>query len=99
MKVKKRAKAGSFESSDILVIIEPVEENTGRVIELDSTVMLQFGESILAEITQMLDKLNISDVKLIAQDKGALHPTICARVETALRRSLGIEEGTLLSND
>jgi len=99
MKVKRRAQAGSFESSDILVIVEPVEDNTGRQIELDSSVMLQFGDSIREEITTMLDRLDISDVKLIARDKGALHPTICARVETALKRSLGIEEGTLLSNE
>ena len=97
MEVKKRAQAGSFESSDILVIIEPVEAKSGRIIEMDSTVKLQFGDSIMNEINRVLDQYEIKDVKLIAQDKGALHPTICARVETALKRSLGIEEGTLLS--
>ncbi len=97
MEVKRRAQAGSFESSDILVIIEPVDAKSGRIIEMDSSVKLQFGDNIMTEINNVLDKFEVKDVKVIAQDKGALHPTICARVETALKRSMEIEEGTLLS--
>jgi len=57
--------------------------------------MLQFGESIEKAITDVLNKYQIDDIRLIAQDKGALIPTISARAETAIKRSLGIQEGTL----
>ncbi len=95
MEIKKRAQAGSFESSDILIIVEPVEAKSGREIEMDSNVKIQFGDSIMNEINRVLDRYDIEDVKIIARDKGALQPTICARVETALKRSMEMEEGTL----
>ncbi len=95
MEIKKRAQAGSFESSDILIIVEPVKENTGRKIEMDSNVSIQFGDSILEDINRVLDRYEVENVKIIARDKGALPPTICARIETALKRSMEMEEGTL----
>ena len=95
MTPKFKAQAGTFESSDIMVLIEPVDEGTGRQVDLSSTVMLQFEEDIKATINQVLDEMKIGHVHLIAKDKGALNPTIKARVETAIKRSLGIQEGTL----
>ncbi|MRT93359.1 citrate lyase acyl carrier protein [Ancylomarina sp. 16SWW S1-10-2] len=95
MTPKFKAQAGTFESSDIMVLIEPVDEGTGRQVDLSSTVMLQFEEDIKATINQVLDAMNVGHVHLIAKDKGALTPTIKARVETAIKRSLGIQEGTL----
>lgn len=94
MDPKQRASAGTFESSDILVLIEPAGAGTGRNVELDSIVIRQYGEDIRKEIDRVLDRYEVVDIKLIAKDKGALAPTIAARVETALRRSLGIQEGT-----
>ena len=93
MDPKQRATAGSFESSDMLVLVEPVGAGTGRVIELDSVVLSQYGESIRAEVTRILDQLRVRDAKLVIRDKGALAPTIAARVETAIRRALGMQEG------
>ncbi len=98
MKIKKRAQAGSFESSDILVVVEPVEASSGRIIEMNSIVKQQFGNSIMEEIVNFLDEYQIDDIKIIAQDKGALKPTICARIETALKRSMEMEEGTMPTN-
>jgi len=92
---KFKAQAGTFESSDIMVLIEPVDEKTGRQIDLSSTVVLQYEEDIKTTINQVLDRLEIQNIHLIAKDKGALTPTIQARVETAVKRSLGIQEGTL----
>ena len=57
--------------------------------------MLQYGKSIHQEINNVLDTYDVQDVHLICQDKGALSVTICARVETALRRALDIQEGAL----
>lgn len=95
MTPKFKAQAGTFESSDIMVLIEPVSEETGRQIDISSTVMLQFEDDIKNTINQVLDDLDIQNVHLIAKDKGALTPTIKARVEAAVKRSLGIQEGTM----
>lgn len=95
MKLIKSTQSGTFESSDILILLEPADENSGRKIELESTVKLQYGDSILAEINRVLDAYEIDDCHLIARDKGALSATICARTETAVIRALGKEEGTL----
>jgi citrate lyase subunit gamma (acyl carrier protein) len=43
----------------------------------------------------MLDQFEMTDIHLIAKDKGALEPTIKARLETAIKRALGQQEGTL----
>ncbi len=96
MKILKSSQAGSFESSDLMVLIEPVSENSGRKIELDSTVMLQYGEDIQAIIIEILDRFEISDIHLIVKDKGALDATIKARLETAIVRGADLQKGTLI---
>nr|WP_320120191.1 citrate lyase acyl carrier protein [uncultured Marinifilum sp.] len=95
MTPKLKAQAGTFESSDIMILIEPVEQDSGRRVDISSTVMLQFEKDIKSTVNKVLDDLDIKDVHLIAKDKGALTPTIKARVETAIKRSLGIQEGTM----
>jgi citrate lyase subunit gamma (acyl carrier protein) len=95
MKIIKKAQSGSFESSDIIVLIEPVVENSGRNIEIDSTVMLEYGDNIEKLITDKLDEFDISDIHLIVKDKGALEPTINARIETAIVRACDLQKGTL----
>ena len=59
--------------------------------------MIQFGKSIKEEIINVLDEYEIKDVRLICNDKGALSATISARVETAIRRALKIQDGVLQS--
>ncbi|WP_372754124.1 citrate lyase acyl carrier protein [Labilibaculum sp.] len=95
MTPKFKAQAGTFESSDIMILIEPLEKNAGRKVDISSTVMLQFEKDIKKTINQVLDKLKVRDLHLIAKDKGALTQTIEARVESAVKRSLGIQEGTM----
>ncbi|UJX42152.1 citrate lyase acyl carrier protein [Desulfovibrio sp. JY] len=94
MNPTRRASAGTLESSDLLVLVQPAEKGGGRRIDLESVVILQFGESIRTEIGRLLDQYGITDVIMTVRDKGALAPTISARVETAIRRAVGIEEGT-----
>ena len=81
------AQAGTFESSDILILIEPVEEKSGRKIDVESDVNFQYGKDIRNEINKMLDKFKIEDIHLVVKDKGALSVTIAARLETAILRS------------
>lgn len=95
MKLIKNAQVGTFESSDIMILIEPASEGTGREIELNSNVILEYGDVIKETIHEVLDQFDITDVKIVATDKGALTPTIKARVETAIKRALNIQEGTL----
>jgi len=96
MELKVKAQAGSFESSDVLIMVEPLDAGAGRQIELQSIVMKQFGEELLNQIHNELDQWEVSDVRIIVNDKGALSPTISARLETALKRSAGLQSGTLI---
>lgn len=95
MKPKIAAQAGTFESSDVIVLIEPLPDKSGRKIEISSSVMQQFGESFTEIVIDLLDQFEMTDIHLIAKDKGALEPTIKARLETAIKRSLDMQEGTL----
>jgi citrate lyase subunit gamma (acyl carrier protein) len=95
MRPVKSAQAGSFESSDIIILIEPLAEGSGRKIELSSTVMKQFGDTFTQIVNDTLDEHKLTDIHLIAKDKGALEPTIKARLITAINRSLDTAKGTL----
>ncbi len=95
MKLLKKAQAGTFESSDIMILVEPVSEGIGRKLEIDSSVMLQYGDILTNLINKVLNKYEITDIHLIAKDKGALEPTIIARLETAIERALNQQKGTL----
>lgn len=90
-----KAQAGTFESSDIMILIEPLNEGEKNIIELSSSVGKQFKNQILNDINEILNSFKISGARIIAKDKGALQPTIRARVETAVLRSLDKQKGTL----
>ena len=78
--------AGTLESSDITIHIEP-NDGKGIEIELKSTVENQFGNQIRRVIQETLQELGITDVFVLATDKGALDCTIRARVLTAANRA------------
>ena len=82
MKIIKNATAGTVESSDIMITIQPIE-STENTIELESSVEKQFGNQIRQVITTTLEHLD---------DKGALDCTIKARMITVLHR--GAEKET-----
>lgn len=84
----KEAYAGTLESGDIMIQIEPAETQ-GLTIELNSTVMYQFGEQIRNVITETLTGLGVTDALVKATDKGALDCTIRARVTAAAVRATG----------
>ena len=86
MKLIHKAMAGTMESSDIMVTIEPKEEG-GIQLELTSSVMQQFGRQIEATIRETLDKLGVENALVTAADKGALDCTIKARVNCAAFRA------------
>lgn len=89
MEIRKRAAAGTLESSDIFVQVEPNE--SGIELELESIVMNQFGEAIENTVREVLDEFNVKNIKIQLKDRGAVECAIRARVETALKRGEGVE--------
>lgn len=88
MKITKKAQAGTMQSSDLMVFLEPAEE---LLIEVDSTVKIQFGHLIQAKIDEVLKKLSVTSGHIKVSDRGALDYAIAARLETAIRRASGEE--------
>ena len=84
----KNAFAGTLESGDILIQIEP-SDTPGLTIDLESTVAYQFGDQIKKVITETLAQLGIDKADVKATDKGALDCTIKARVTAAAVRATG----------
>lgn len=89
MQLKKPAKAGTYESNDIYIMLFPNEVKTR--IELVSNVFETFGDQIIAVINNTLAEYNITNVLVKAIDKGALDFTIRARLITAIKRGMDNE--------
>lgn len=86
MEIKKPAMAGTLESSDCMVTLEPNQD--GINFSLESSVIHQFGDQIRKVALDTLSNLDITNAKISIVDKGALDCTIKARVEAAVYRSL-----------
>lgn len=87
MKIVKNAVAGTLESSDAYVQVEPNE--AGIEIVLESVVLTQFGDDIKASVMEVLVENEVTNAKVSVNDRGAIDCTIRARVETALKRAQG----------
>lgn len=86
MKIITAAAAGTVESSDIIVRIEPREE-MGVELTLTSSVMQQFGAQIEAVIRETLQELGVESARVEAVDRGALDCTVRARTAAAVYRA------------
>ena len=84
MEILKSAAAGTLESSDCLVTVEPGE---GITLDLSSSVMNQYGRQIKAAVLETLERLGVQNANVTVVDKGALDCTLKARVECAVFRS------------
>lgn len=84
MDIVRCAVAGTLESSDTYVEVQPSEN--GITIELESVVKEQFGEDIEAAVRDVLKENNVENASLHIVDRGALECVIRARVETVLLR-------------
>ena len=84
MKISKSAVAGTLESSDALIRIEPASSLS---IEINSSVGKQFGEAIEETVRATLAKLGITEANVIVEDKGALDCVLQARVKAAAMRA------------
>ena len=86
MEIIKNASAGTMESSDAYVEIEPAETLS---VELESVVQEQFGEEIIAVVGEVLQQCGVEKANVRVIDRGALECVIRARVETAVLRGKG----------
>ena len=87
MQIEKNAVAGTLESSDAMVTVEP--GTAGIELDISSSVMNQYGRQIRATVLETLDRLGVTEGRVTVVDKGALDCTIKARVECAVFRSCG----------
>ena len=85
MKIEKTAVAGTLESSDAQVTVEPNKQ--GVSLELTSSVMNQYGRQIQKTVLETLENLGVTDARVTVVDHGALDCTLRARVECAVFRS------------
>ncbi len=86
MLIEKSAIAGTLESSDAQVLVEPCDEIS---LNIESSVLNQYGRQIRATVLETLERLEVKSGKITVVDKGALDCTIKARVECAIFRSCG----------
>ena len=89
MQIVRSASAGTMESSDAYVEIEP--GSGGIALELESVVYQQFGKSIEDSVRRVLKEHQVENASVRIMDRGALECVLCARLETAIKR--GGEEG------
>ncbi len=86
MKITATAVAGTLESSDVYVKVEPCET---LEINIESVVYNQFADEIRASVQEVLDEMGVEAGKISVNDKGAIDCVIQARVETAIKRAGG----------
>lgn len=89
MIIQKPAMAGTLESSDAQVMVQP-----GEILDLsiESSVIHQFGSQIKSVVMDTLSRLGVESGTISIVDKGALDCTLKARVECAVYRACGMTE-------
>ena len=85
MEIIRCASAGTMESSDAYVEIEPYEK--GIKFSLESVVSKQFGDEISSAVMDVLSQNGVANAEIRVIDRGALECVIRARVETAVLRA------------
>ena len=86
MKITTSAVAGTLESSDVYVKVEPCDK---LEIEIESVVYNQFAEEIKKSIMEVVEELGVDSGKISMNDKGGIDCVIKAGVETAIKRAGG----------
>ena len=90
MEIKQAAIVGTLESSDIQISIMP-NPDKGLEIQLQSIVKTQYGDAILATITEVLETFGITDAIVDVVDRGALDWVIRSRMQAACCRATGVK--------
>ena len=89
MNIEKSAMAGTLESSDAQVTVEPSDT---LELNISSSVLNQYGRQIRETVLETLKRLEVRSGTVTVIDKGALDCTLKARVECAVFRSCGASQ-------
>ena len=89
MKIVKNAVAGTLESSDVYVQVEP---NEGIEIVLESVVLVQFGDAIKASVMEVLAENEVENVN----DDPVNHPQFNYSANTKYIRRWRIPDAQML---
>ena len=84
MEIVRKAQAGTMQSSDLMVFLEPAPQLR---LEIDSTVKKQFEHLIRRQVETVLQRFSITSGVIRISDRGALDYAIAARLETGLLRA------------
>jgi len=68
--LKKSAYAGTLESSDAYIQVSPIEEDDIKII-LESSVKEIYGDAIEELVRKTIQDMNVNNVLVNVQDKGA----------------------------
>ncbi|WP_425380554.1 citrate lyase acyl carrier protein [Spiroplasma endosymbiont of Stenodema calcarata] len=86
MEIKKMTSAGSLESGDVLVTVEPNNEQKIN-LTINSPFIRQFGQQMKKISLATLANLQVKNCNLVIQDQGAIDEVLVARIITALERA------------
>ena len=75
--------AGTLESSDAMITVEPANEG-GIVIDVSSSVKRQFGRQITETVLNTIKELGVENASVKVVDKGALNYALIARTKAAV---------------
>ena len=89
LKLKKAAVAGTLESSDVMISVEPGRQGATE-IEITIEVKELFGKAIEQTVRDVLQEFQVESAYVVVRDKGALDFAIRARMECAVCRAAEI---------
>lgn len=89
MNIERTGMAGSLESSDVLVTVDP--RHGGVEIVLKSIAEARFGKQIRSLITATLEELSVTEARVQVEDRSALDCTIKARLVAAIHRAAKVD--------
>ena len=78
--------AGTLESSDAMITVEPANQG-GIVIDVSSSVKRQFGRQIEETVLNTIKELGVENASVKVVDKGALNYALIARTKAAVYRA------------
>ena len=78
--------AGTLESSDAMITVEPANQG-GIIIDVSSSVKRQFGRQIEETVLNTIKELGVENANVKVVDKGALNYTLIARTKAAVYRA------------
>ena len=78
--------AGTLESSDAMITVEPANQG-GIIIDVSSSVKRQFGRQIEETVLNTIKELGVENANVKVVDKGELNYALIARTKAAVYRA------------